>query len=119
MLRESTDRVRFSLLSLLAILFIAVGMPLAHPALHNHLDHQLMSVAHGVEHFRAVPDEDKAHACPLCTFLATIQLHGSGLSPIIATNELLGKIVSANHIFFAKPRPLQAEIRAPPVSTFS
>jgi len=108
MLSKLTIIVPYNLLSLLAILFIAVGMP---------LEHHHISAGHGVDHFQAMPDEDKAHECPICEFLATSQLYDTGLGLIITDNEPIGKIVSINRIFLVKTCPLQAEPRAPPVFT--
>ena len=117
MLSKLTIIVPYNLLSLLAILFIAVGMPLVHPLLHSHLEHHHISAGHGVDHFQAMSDEDKAHECPICEFLATSQLYDTGLGLIITDNEPIGKIVSINRIFLVKTCPLQAEPRAPPVFT--
>ena len=117
MLRKLTDAFPYNLLPLLAILSIAVGMPLLHPVLHSHPEHHHISADHGVEHFLAIPYEDKAHECPICDFLATSQLYDTGLGLIITENEPVGKIVSANHIFLVKTCQFQIEPRAPPVFT--
>lgn len=117
MLRKLTDAFPYNLIPLLAILSIAVGMPLLHPVLHSHPEHHHISAGHGVEHFPAIPDEDKAHECPICDFLATSQLYDTGLGLIITENEPVGKTVSINHIFLVKACPFQTEPRAPPVFT--
>jgi hypothetical protein len=104
----------YSLLPLLAILFIAMEMPLVHPALHNHFDHPHIDADHCSKHLPPNADENKAHECPICNFLATCQLHASGFSAIITANGLVLIIVTNNHIFLEEIIPFSAKSRAPP-----
>ena len=114
MLRKSKNLIPYNLLPLLVILFISVGMPLVHPALHNHFDHEHVSEDHGAEHLPPKPDEDKAHECPICDFLATCQLHPAGLGPMITASEWMVRIDTINQIFLVKACPFPAKSRAPP-----
>jgi hypothetical protein len=117
MLRLSNNRVLSALLSLAAMLFIAAGAPLVHPAIHNHLDHEQANDGHCGEHFPVIADSDKGHECPICDFQAENQLHGSGSAPIIAVNEPVGNIPPTPPISPVKVFPVKAEPRAPPRCT--
>jgi hypothetical protein len=61
------------LLSFYAICFIAVGAPLVHPFLHQHL----CRLDHFGHHYErpswAAATLDPFHECPICAFLATAQ----------------------------------------------
>jgi hypothetical protein len=115
MLTKLTDTISFSLLPLFSALFIAVGMPLLHPALHSHSENYDIISEHYDEHSSAFADEDHELNCPICDFLATSQLYDTGMEPIIAENNPAGKIVLIKNIFLAKTHPMQIEPRAPPI----
>ena len=51
MYRKIRHRVRYSLYCLVAILSIALGMPLLHPGLHSHSVHHNTIAGHGTYHY--------------------------------------------------------------------
>ena len=62
------------LLSSWAILYIAIGMPLIHPGLHDRSAHD-----HGIEsryrdYFQAANGKEENHPCLICNFLMTSQI---------------------------------------------
>jgi len=118
MLKKLTDTVSCSLIAILAILFIAVAIPLVHPILHDHLGLDYSGGRHDGTLDWTASYQDKTHTCPLCDFLATNQLHSADSGAITAECEPVGFIVSANHIILVKSYPLRAEPRAPPVFSF-
>jgi hypothetical protein len=119
MLRKLTDTVSYNLLSLLAVLFIAVGMPLLHPVLHNHFEHYHIIENHGAEQHSEIPSKDKEYECSICDFRATNQFFVSGLAPIMPAGEPLGITLSIIPIFFlVKVRSTQTKPRAPPNCTY-
>jgi len=115
MLKKLTDTASCSLIAILAILFIAVGIPLVHPILHDHPGQNHIGVHHDGKRFWTASNQGKTHGCPLCDFLATIQLHSADTGGTIAEGEPVGFIVFANHIILIKSYPPRAEPRAPPV----
>jgi len=117
MSRRLTVQVPYILLPLLAILFIAVGMPLIHPVLHSSLEHHQISVGHGAGQFLSMPDKDKAYECPICDFLATIQLYDTSSELIITEKEPIGTIFSIYQFCLVKTCLILSEPRAPPVFT--
>ena len=118
MLKKLTDTVSCSLIAILAILFIAVGIPLVHPILHDHLGQHHIGAHHDGKRFWKASYQGKTHACPFCDSLATNQLHSADSGGTIAECEPVGFIVSANHIILVKSYPLRAEPRAPPAFSF-
>ena len=117
MLRKLTETIHHSLPPFLAILFIAVGMPVIHPALHDHEEKHHIRANHEAAHLLKKIDDNRAHVCPICDFLVTGQLYNAGSSRIIEENRQIGKVVSKNHIFYMKTCPLEAAPRAPPFFT--
>jgi hypothetical protein len=118
MLKKLTDTAYCSLVAILAILIIAVGIPLVHPILHDHLGQQHIGAHHDGKRFWAASYQGKMHACPLCDFLAMNQLHNADSDGTITEGEPVGFSVSANHIILVKSYPLRAEPRAPPAFSF-
>ena len=118
MLRKRTDAAYFDLLPLLAALFIAVGMPLVHPVLHSHLEHDHISTGHRNEHGFAGRYEDYGPMCPVCDFLATSHWYASGPCRFSTENEPFDKIVSLNEVFLPTACPPHSQSRAPPVFAF-
>jgi hypothetical protein len=118
MLKKLTDTATCSLIAILATLFIAVGIPLVHPILHDHLGQHHIGVHHEGKRFWAASYQSKTHACPLCDFLATSQLHKANSAGTITEGEPVGFIVSANQIILVNSYPLRAEPRAPPAFSF-
>lgn len=114
MLKIIINGIPYSLLSLFAILFIAVGMPLIHPALHRHPHHEQVNAGHCNEHFPAIPDDNEDHECPICDFQATIQLFVDGLIPTITANEHFSLIRPKIHHLLSIVRLIMTEPRAPP-----
>ena len=114
MLTKLTDTISFSLLPLLSALFIVAGMPLLHPILHSHSENYYLISEQCGEHISAIANEDHGSNCPICDFLATSQMYGTGMEPIIAEIKPVDKIISTRNVFLAKPHPLQIEPRAPP-----
>ena len=116
MLTKLNDTISFRQLPLLSALFIAVGMPLLHPALHsNSIDQRIIS-EYCDQHISAFADEDHELNCPICEFLATSQLYDTGIESIIAENHLADEIILIKNIYSVKIHPLQIEPRAPPIS---
>jgi hypothetical protein len=115
MLTKLTDTISFNLLPLFSALFIAVGMPLLHPALHSHSGNYDIISEHYDEHSSTFAYEDHELNCTICDFLATSQLYDTGMEPIIAENNPAGKIVLIRNIFLAKTHPMQIEPRASPI----
>ncbi|MGD9057734.1 MAG: hypothetical protein PVJ41_10275 [Desulfobacterales bacterium] len=115
MLTKLTDTISFSLLPLFSALFIAVGMPLLHPALHSHSENYDIISEHYDEHSSTFADEDHELNCTICDFLATSQLYDAGMEPIIAENKPTDKIASIKNTFLARTHPMQIEPRAPPI----
>jgi hypothetical protein len=118
MLKKLTDTVSCSLIAMLAILFVAVGIPLVHPILHDHLGHHHIGARHDRECFQATRHQGRTSECPFCDFLATNQLQSADSGGTIAEGEPVGFIMSANHIILVKSYPLLAEPRAPPAFSF-
>ena len=116
MLRKSKNLISYSLFSLLAVLFIAIGMPLVHPVLHQHLDHRHIHADGDVKHLATIQDDEKDRECSICDFLATYQLHSSGLGLIITANEWVGRVAQTHQIFLVQIGPFSAKSRAPPAS---
>jgi hypothetical protein len=116
MLSRLTEPISFSLLALFSALFVAVGMPLLHPALHSHSENYDIISEHYDERRSAFAVTDHELHCPICDFQATSQLHDTGTVPIIAENNPASKIVLIDNVFLAKTHPLQIEPRAPPIS---
>jgi hypothetical protein len=109
-----SKKVTYNQLSLLAILYIAAGMPLIHPAFHNHFDDHGILANQGVGQISAITHDNRLHNCPICFFLASSQLLGSGLNLIIAANELLGTISPVDQLSLVKCCIIGSEPRAPP-----
>jgi hypothetical protein len=117
MLTKLTDTVSYNLLSLLAVLFIAMGMPLLHPVLHNHFEHHHISENHGAEKPSEVPSKNKEHDCPICDFQATSQFFSISLIPVITDKNPFFITLSSNHLSLVKTCSAQTEARAPPYCT--
>ena len=103
-------------LALMAIAFIAVGMPLVHPALHDDLDHRGHDTAHCGAQVPATQDEGHAHECPLCDFLATSQWLTAAGPPLIALDGPIGNNLSGYPLFIGIAPSIPLQPRAPPVS---
>ena len=117
MLTRLIDIVSYNLLSLLAVLFIAVGMPLLHPVLHNHIDHHYISENHGAEQSSEVPSKDKEHDCPICDFQATSQSFSISPVPVITAVNPFFIILPSIHLSLVKTCSAQTTARAPPYCT--
>jgi len=121
MLRKLADTVSCGLLPSMAALFIAVGMPLLHPALHSHSAYHHSGAGHfnkhenQHEHDAVRLDEDHAQNCHVCDFLATSTWYDADPCLVLTQKEAVGKIVSLNIVFWATTCSLQIEPRAPPV----
>lgn len=105
MLKRVTDPQTSHVLGLLAILYIAIGMPLIHPALHEHSAHDPNCTCHSVDHFEPADVKKEEHCCPICNFLATNLFHQSVSTLSIETN---GPLIG--------PAPF---VQLPAVKTFS
>jgi hypothetical protein len=116
MLSNITNNDRWSLLCLAAILFIAAGIPLIHPAFH-HEAHGQTNVDHSPAHFPALPIEDEDHGCPICDYQATNPLTINGLMPRMAADQPFVAVLQTIHLFVTKTFVVQAEPRAPPFFT--
>ena len=117
MLTKLTDTISYNLLSLLVVLFIAVGMPLLHPLLHNHFEHHHISENHGAEQPSEVPSKNKEHDCPICDFQATSQFSNISLVPVITVVNPLFIILPSIHLSLVKTCSAQTTARAPPYCT--
>ena len=69
------DRRAICRLTLLAILYIAIGMPLLHPAFHHHSIHDHHISEHNTDHLEPADEKEEIHFCPICEFLATSPFH--------------------------------------------
>jgi hypothetical protein len=105
--------------SLVVILFIAIGLPALHPLFHPHADCDHTSPAHASEQVRAGAHTDRFHECPLCGFLATHQLHVARTHFAIAGDEKVDPLTAATRPFTIKRCALPVEARAPPLSPFT
>ena len=72
---QMVDQQAFCRLSLLAMLYIAIGMPLVHPEFHDHSDHEHNISGLSAHHIEPTDEKLDDHCCPICEFLATSQLH--------------------------------------------
>jgi hypothetical protein len=104
----------YILLSSTAMLFIAVGAPLVHPAIHNHSGHEQADGAPCSDHFPAIAGADKGHACPICDFQAANQLHGGESEPIFAVDEPIDSISPTPSLSPVRAFPGKVKPRAPP-----
>jgi hypothetical protein len=121
MLRTCAWRHLCSLPALMAMLFIAFGMPLVHPSLHGHdhdpPEHQCMIGAHAeAPCAHDTPGEEKASECPICDFLATVRLHYTGSNPVITIERSFDRVYPASPIDWAKDGQIPPKSRAPPPS---
>ena len=117
MLTKLNDTVSFRMLPLLSALFIAVGMPSLHSALHSHLENHHILSEHCDGNNSVFADEAHEPICSICDFWATSQLYDSGMEPIIIESKPTGKMISIKNFFLAKILPFQIEPRAPPVGS--
>lgn len=116
-LRKLTDSFPSNLISLAAIVCIAVALPLLHPVVHSHLE-PCHAGGHSDDcagHVSAMWVEGNDVKCSICDFLAINSIFETGIGPIVPEIEPLGKMVSFNEIFFTKNSLLPTEPRAPPV----
>ncbi len=120
MSRKLVDSLPSNLISLAAIVCIAVALPLLHPVLHSHLEH-CHAGAHSDDcagHVSAMWVEGNDVTCSICDFLAINSIFETGIGPIVPEIEPLGEMVSFNKLFFTIYSLLLTEPRAPPVLTF-
>jgi hypothetical protein len=94
---------------------------LVHPSLHDHdhdpPEHQRMLGAHAeVPCAHDTPGEENASECPICDFLATIQLHYTISNPVITIERSFDRVFVASPIDWAKAAQIPAKSRAPPLS---
>jgi hypothetical protein len=116
-LTKRTDTISCNLLSLLAVLFIAVGMPLLHPVLHNHFEHHHISANHGAEQPSDVPGKKQGHDCPICDFQATSPFFTIGLFPVVTAVNPFFIILPSIHLSLVQTCSAQTTTRAPPYCT--
>jgi hypothetical protein len=115
-LRKINHPVRgpHNLLQLLVILYIAVGMPVAHPLIHEHSEHDRSGPAYGGLHFHSLAGEGETHHCPICDFEATNQLHATVCNLVPDWNQPLDDFVFINVSFSLKAAPQSVDARSPP-----
>jgi hypothetical protein len=118
MLRKLAASLPSNLISLAAIVCIAVTLPLIHPVVHSHLEH-----GHAGAHSDdcagdvfAIWVEGNDAKCAICDFLAINSIFETGTGPIVPEIEPVGEMVSFHKLFFTKNSLLPTEPRAPPVS---
>jgi hypothetical protein len=104
-----------NLLPLLVMLYISVGMPLVHPLIHAHAEHDWSVSTSGDRFLQNPTHEGKAHHCPICGFKATNQLHASPYSAALAGDQSIDDFVSTESSFWLSASPQRADARAPPV----
>ncbi|MAF33483.1 MAG: hypothetical protein QF466_03465 [Desulfobacterales bacterium] len=116
MLTKLTNTLFFRLFPLLSALFIAAGVPLLHPILHSHSESYHITSEHHDEHIPTFVDKDHEPNCLICGFLATSQLHATGIGRTSTYIEPVGILISIMNVFSAKIFPLQIAPRAPPAA---
>jgi hypothetical protein len=109
----------------MAMLFIALGMPLVHPSLHDH-DHDhdrdppeyqcMLGAPTETPCSHDTPGEENASECPICDFLSTIQLHYTISNPVITIERSFDRVYVASPIDWAKAAQIPPKSRAPPLS---
>ena len=115
MLSKFVKAIPYGLLSLTAYLFIGAAIPLIHPAVHNHLDHNQTTAGRCNETFPAIPDEDKERDCPICEFQLLTYLVAGELPYIQATDQTINYVLpSALHLTI-NDNLTSSEPRAPPI----
>jgi hypothetical protein len=118
MLIKAANKKSVYFLFLLTILYIAAGIPLLHPALHDHLDQGHLAACSCNDGCQ-VTLEAESHECPLCDLLARSQYHPPEGSHVhwdgLATATVFSKtqfLITTSCLESAKPR-------APPAPLFS
>ena len=117
MLRKLADSFPSNLISLAAIVCVAVALPLLHPVVHSHSEHSHAG-AHSDDcagHVSVMWVEGNDVKCSICDFLAINSIFETGKGPTLPEIEPAGEMVSLYKIFLAKNSLLPTEPRAPPV----
>jgi len=109
-----------NLICLLVISYIAIGIPLIHPALHDHMPHNPMAHDCGakdcsVNVLDAAIDINEDGDCPVCNFLATRYCKTTLSVFPVATEGQPGKPVLPTDVLPVKTRSAQDQPRAPPI----
>lgn len=109
-----------NLICLLVISYIAVGMPLIHPAFHDHIPHN--PIAHdcgakdcSVNALNAAIDIKEYGDCHVCNFLVTRYCQTTQSVLPVASEGQHGKPVSPADVLCVKTSSAQDQPRAPPI----
>ncbi|MGD9072176.1 MAG: hypothetical protein PVI69_10455 [Desulfobacterales bacterium] len=104
----------YNLLPLLVMLYITVGMPLVHPLIHQHSDHDRSVSTCGSLLLQNIADEGKTHHCTICDFEATNQLHSKACNFVPDWHQAIDDFVFIKISPSLKAIPQSIEARAPP-----
>ena len=114
MLYRMVERQAICRLTLLAILYIAIGMPLLHPAFHDHPTGDQHISGRSTVHLEPADEKGEIHYCPICEFLATGPFHQIISECSFKLNEPSISNVSFIQYFKVKSGSRPCEPRASP-----
>jgi hypothetical protein len=105
-----------SLLPFLAILFIAVGIPVIHPALHDHagIHSHWSHLEYDCSSEASLVSTAETNECPLCTFLATNHLQQVENSSVAFQPIPIPSLLSTQREVIAQNYRYLPESRGPP-----
>jgi hypothetical protein len=118
MLSCITRKCLFRLFPLLVMGYIALGVPLTHPLLHD-LSIEDHAGKHDCTHHRENKDDDSSFRCPICHFLLGSQWLATPIATGMQTNLPFGHLPFADLLLTTDTGPIPAEPRAPPTAIFS
>jgi hypothetical protein len=104
----------YNLLPLMVMLYITVGMPLVHPLMHSHWEHDQSMPADGGHHLQDPTAGGKDHHCPICDFETTNPMHAAACNTSLAGHEFIDDFVFFELSFCFKACPQIVDARAPP-----
>jgi hypothetical protein len=114
MLKKVTASQISTMLCLLAMVTIAVGMPLAHPFFHDHSAHDYEVLHHNSDHFESSEGKTGTHSCPICSFLSTNSIEQSVSLQSVKTDGPLINTIQIIQFITVKIYSSPSEPRAPP-----
>lgn len=104
----------FNLLSLLAILYISMGMPLVHPLMHAHTEHDPSVSGDNGRLLQYQTEYDETHRCLICDFQATNQLHAADCCAAFSGHQSIDELVTSAPSFALHSALQHFDARAPP-----
>ena len=114
MLEKIRNAGPFNMLSLLAIVYITMGMPLVHPLMHAHSEHDPHVSAGNGRRLLNQADHCETHPCLICDFQATNQLHAAAFCAAFSGHQSIDELVSTEPSFARHTAPQHFDARAPP-----